>query len=63
MDGNVIHTVDSKVLAIKRFPQPKTVENVRSFLGLAGYYRSFIKGFAAIASPLTRLLKKDISFY
>ncbi len=55
VDGHGIHTDDSKVLAVKQFPQPKTVENVRSYLGLAGYYRSFIKGFATIASLLTRL--------
>ncbi len=38
------------------------MENVRSFLGLAGYYRAFSKNFASIASPLTRLLKKDVLF-
>ncbi len=38
-----IHIVDDKITAVARFPQPKTVENGRSFLGLAGYYRPFIK--------------------
>ncbi len=60
VDGHGIHTDDSKVLAIKRFSQSKTVENVRSYLGLAGYYRPLIKGFATIASSLTQLLKKDV---
>ncbi len=50
-------------LAVKQFPQPESVENVRSFLGLAGYYRPFIKNFAAIASPLTRLLKNNVTFH
>ncbi len=47
---------------MKNFPTPKSVENVRSFLGLAVYYRAFVKIFASIASPLTRLLKKDVPF-
>ncbi len=38
------------------------MENVRSFLGLASYYRVFVKNFASIASPRTRLLKKDVHF-
>ncbi len=58
-----IHTVDEKTAAVAKFPQPKTVENVRSFLGLAGYYRPFIKNFAARANPLTQLLKKDTPFH
>ncbi len=47
VDEQGIHTVDDKIAAVARFPQPKTVENVRSFLGLGGYYCLFIKNFAA----------------
>ncbi len=36
---------------------------MRSYFGLDGYYRPFIKGFATIASPLTQLLKRDVSFH
>ena len=54
---------ENKISCIKRFPQPKTKENVRSFLGLCGYYRSFVKGFSTFASPLNTLLKKDIPFH
>ncbi len=62
VDGHGIHTVDSKITAVKNFPTPKSVENVRSFLGLAGYYRAFVKNIASVASPLTRLFKKDVPF-
>ncbi|XP_073033798.1 uncharacterized mitochondrial protein AtMg00860-like [Primulina eburnea] len=51
-----------KVEAIKDWPQPKTVTEVRSFLGLAGYYRKFVKGFSSIAIPLTKLTQKNSKF-
>ncbi|KAA3470011.1 DNA/RNA polymerases superfamily protein [Gossypium australe] len=41
---------------------PRNVSEIRSFLGLAGYYRRFIKGFSMIATPMTRLLHKDVKF-
>ncbi|GBG71405.1 hypothetical protein CBR_g8825 [Chara braunii] len=49
----------SKVTAVKEAPVPTPLTQVRAFLGLASYYRRFIKGFAAIAQPLTNLLWKD----
>jgi hypothetical protein len=49
----------SKVTAIRHFPRPKTVRDVRACLGLSGYYRSFNKDYAAISRPLTQLTKKD----
>lgn len=52
-----------KIEAVRMFPIPKTQKNVRQFLGLAGYYRRFIKDFAKIAKPLTALLQKDNAFY
>ncbi|GBG85908.1 hypothetical protein CBR_g40720 [Chara braunii] len=48
-----------KVAAVKEAPVPTSLMQVRAFLGLASYYRCFIKGFAAIARPLTNLLRKD----
>ena len=56
-------TVDlEKVKAVKEFRTPKNVKQLQQFLGLAGYYRRFIKGFAGIASPLFENLKKDVKF-
>jgi len=52
----------SKVTAIWNFPRPKTVRDVRAFLGLSGYYRSFIKDYAAISRPQTQLTKKNAKF-
>ncbi len=63
VDEQGIHTVDDKIAAVSQFPQPKTVENVRSFLGLAWYYHPFIKSFAVRANSLTQLLKKDTPFH
>ena len=48
-----------KVSAIKRFPIPRTQKDIKSFLGLLGYYRRFIKDFAKITKPLTKCLKKN----
>ncbi len=63
VDGDGIHTTDDKISAIKNFPQPQNIEKVRYFLGLCGYYRPFIRGFARIVSPLTQLLRKEVPFH
>jgi hypothetical protein len=49
----------SKVEAVSKWTQPSNVSEVRSFLGMAGYYNCFIKGFSSIARPMIELLKKD----
>ena len=55
--------VDStKIEAVVNWKPPRNVTGVRSFLGLAGYYRRFVRGFSIIASLLTKLLRKGIKF-
>ena len=55
---------DSALLAaIREVPPPKTATEVRSFLGLAKYYRRYVKNFAAIAGPLHALTRKDAVFH
>lgn len=51
-----------KVEAVVNFPTPKDVKELKSFLGLAGYYRKFIKNFARIAKPLKSLFKEGAEF-
>ena len=53
---------DSKYQAIETYPVPKNVKNVRAFLGMAQFYRRYIKSFATIALPLNKLLRKDTKF-
>ena len=49
----------NKIEAIKKFPIPKTQKQIKSFLGLLGYYRRFIQNFAKLTRPLTKCLKKN----
>jgi len=51
-----------KIQAIRDWPRPKCVKDVRAFYGLASYHRKFVKGFATIAEPLTRLTQKNVHF-
>ncbi|CAH2207540.1 jg11310, partial [Pararge aegeria aegeria] len=53
---------ETKVRAVNEFPTPKTVHQLRQFLGLISYFRKFIKNCAVVCSPLTKLLKKDTAW-
>ncbi|KAL4021527.1 hypothetical protein IC575_020329 [Cucumis melo] len=52
----------AKIEAVTNWPRPSTVSEIRSFLGLAGYYRRFVENFSRIASPLTQLTRKGTPF-
>ena len=51
-----------KVEVVMSWERPKSVFEIRSFLGLVGYYRRFIKDFSRIAAPMTRLTRKEVKF-
>jgi len=52
----------SKVKDVLDWKPPTDVSGIRSFLGLAGYYRRFIEGFSKLAKPMTALLEKNAKF-
>ncbi|KAF5805273.1 putative nucleotidyltransferase, Ribonuclease H [Helianthus annuus] len=58
-----IHVDPSKVDSIRNWPAPRTPTEIRQFLGLAGYYRRFIKDFSKIAQPLTLLTQKGVTYH
>jgi hypothetical protein len=58
--GIVVDT--TKVEAIMEWPVSMNVMEVRSFMGLAGYYQRFVEGFSKIANPITKLQKKNKKF-
>ena len=51
-----------KIEVVVEWKPPRNVTEVRSFLGLAGYYKRFVKGFSMIAAPMTKLLQKNVKF-
>ena len=62
VSGEGISADPKKVEAIIKWEQPKNVAEVRSFLGLAGYYRRFVEGFSRISAPLSQLTRKGVKF-
>ena len=57
-----IQVDEEKVRAIQEWPSPTSVSNVRSFHGLASFYRRFMKDFSTLAALLTKIIKKDVGF-
>jgi hypothetical protein len=58
-----IEVDEAKIKAIKSWPIPATLTQLRSFLGLAGFYQCFVRDFSTIATPLNDLTKKGVPFY
>ena len=55
-----VKPMDCKVSAVKNFREPQTKKDVRSFLGLCGYYRKFVPNFSTVAAPLSELTRKNM---
>ncbi|WMV55015.1 hypothetical protein MTR67_048400, partial [Solanum verrucosum] len=62
VSGDGIKVDPKKTDVIRNWPRPLTPSDIRSFLGLAGYYRRFVNGFSSIASPMTKLTQKKAKF-
>ena len=62
MSGSGVSVDPEKVEAVMSWERPKSVFEIRSFLGLAGYYRRFIEDFSRLTTPMTRLTQKEVKF-
>ena len=62
ISGNSVYVDPKKIKSILNWEQPKNVTEIRSFLGLAGYYRRFVQGFSLIVAPLSKLARKNVKY-
>jgi len=60
VESGSVRPSEAKTEAVMRFPEPKSVKQIQSFLGLSDYFRKFIRNYSSIARPLTNLLKKNV---
>jgi len=63
ISGNGIEVQPEKTEAVRCWPKPNNLTELRFFLGLVFYYRRFICGFSVVASPLYNLMKKNVRFH
>ncbi|GFS90620.1 retrovirus-related Pol polyprotein from transposon 17.6 [Trichonephila clavipes] len=63
VSSNGVRPDPDKVKAVRNFPSPKNIHDIRSFLGLCSYFRRFVKGFCYLAEPLQSLLKSGVEFH
>lgn len=62
VENGTIRPSSEKTSAVENFPEPKNVKSIQSFLGLTGFFRKFVEGYATIARPLSNLTAKDVPF-
>ncbi|GFW36795.1 retrovirus-related Pol polyprotein from transposon 297 [Trichonephila clavipes] len=63
VSSNGVRPDPDKIKAVRNFPTPKNIHDIRSFLGLCSYFRRFIKGFCYLAEPLQSLLTSGVEFH
>ena len=62
MSASGVSMDPGKVEAVMSWERPKSFFEIRSFLGLSGYYSRFIEDFSRLAAPMTRLTQKEVKF-